>query len=70
MSAAQSGNQAPLPRVMVLIYQPELTHSVWQDYRHRCRTANGLQKLLKREKLSGRIVAHRLITIHEERFGL
>jgi len=55
---------------MVLVYQPELKHSVWTDYIHQCRTLNGLRKQLRSEIKRGRFVGYRFVTIHREIMGL
>ena len=59
-----------LPHVMVLVYEEALTHSVWQDYMHRCRTLKGLMRLLKSEIKEGRFVAFRLMHITHEEMGI
>ena len=53
----------------VLVYDARLTHSTWQDFRHQCRTVEGLKKQLRRGAKRGDWVGWRLITIHEEVLG-
>ena len=59
-----------LPHVMVLTFDPRLTHSVWCDFSHRCRTLAGLERTLRAETKAGRIVGFRFITIHRDVLGL
>jgi hypothetical protein len=59
-----------VPQVMVLEYQPELTHSVWVDYRHRCRSFSTLIAKLRKEAKAGRFIGYRLITIEREVMGV
>ena len=54
---------------MVLVFEPALTHSVWQDFESRHRTLDGLEKRLKQGVKNGEWVAWRLITIHKEIMG-
>lgn len=56
--------------VQALIYQPELTHSVWTEIRHQCRGIAGIRRMAWREIESGRWVGYRVATIHEEHLGL
>ena len=58
-----------LPRAMVMVYMPELRHSVWCDFQCRSRTIEGLRKVLKKGIRNGEYVAYRLIYIHEEVMG-
>jgi hypothetical protein len=58
-----------LPRVMLLRYQPELTHAVWIDFRCRAKTMPALLRHIRRETGTGNASAYRLITIHREVFG-
>ena len=58
-----------LPSAMVLVFQPELTHSVWQDFRCRARTQGGLERQLKDGVKRGEWVAWRLIRIEREVTG-
>ncbi len=58
-----------LPRAMVLIYQPELTHSVWQDWISNHRTRKGLEQRLKQGVRNGEWVAWRLMHIEKEVMG-
>lgn len=59
-----------IPKVMVLVYEKALTHSVWLDYWHQNRTLSGLMKALRKNVKSGVFVGYRLITVHEEKLGL
>lgn len=54
---------------MVLVYQQELTHSVWQDFESRARTMEGLEKQLKAGVRSGEWVAWRIMRIEKEVWG-
>ena len=66
-----SGDQNPMPfSVMVLKFQPELTHSTWCDFRHRCRSVETLKKLLLKMTKDGDIVGYRLIKIYQETIGV
>lgn len=58
-----------LPSAMVLVYQPELTHSVWMDFDHRKRTVESLEKELRRGVRKGEWVAWRLIRVEKEVMG-
>jgi len=58
-----------LPRAMVLVYQPELTHSVWQDFWHNRRSQESLERELRRGVRSGEWVAWRLIRVEKEVMG-
>jgi len=62
--------QTRLPQIQVLIFEPELTHSVWSDYWPRARTMKGLMRELRTEIKAGRFVGYRFLTIHEEHLGL
>jgi hypothetical protein len=57
-------------RAMVLVFQPELTHSVWIDYWSKARTMTGLIKDLQRGVKDGRFVAYRLIHVYVEITGV
>lgn len=59
-----------LPSAMVLVYQPKLTHSVWQDVMHNKRTFRGLEKMLKDGVKKGEYVGFRFMTIHHEEMGV
>lgn len=59
-----------LPKVQVLQFEKRLTHCVWYDYIHRCRTMDGLIKHLRREVKAKRIMGYRLLTIHREVRGV
>lgn len=54
---------------MVLVFEPRLTHSIWQDFESKHRTLAGLEKRLKQGVKKGEWVAWRLITIHKEVMG-
>lgn len=58
------------PYAQVLVFQPELTHSVWLDHWHRCRSKESLEKRLRKGVREGRYVGYRLLTIHEEHIGI
>lgn len=58
-----------LPRAMVLVYQPELAHSVWQDFRHKRRSQESLERELRRGVRDGDWVAWRLMQIEKEVMG-
>jgi len=58
-----------LPSVMVLMFKPELTHSVWVDFQCRSRTMRGLMLAVQREVNSGRAVGFRLMRVETERLG-
>ena len=59
----------PRLQAMVLVYQPELTHSVWQDFMCRCRTQEAFERLLRKGVRDGEWVAWRLIRIEKEVMG-
>jgi hypothetical protein len=56
-------------RAMVLVYKPELTYSVWQDYRNVSRSGGGLERKLKDGARRGDWLAWRLIRIEKEVIG-
>lgn len=58
-----------LPSVMVLVFYPELTHSVLVDYVSRARTRVGLVKSLTKQVRDGDYVGYRLIEIQKEVIG-
>lgn len=58
-----------LPRAMVLVYKPELTHSVWQDFVSKHRTRKGMEQRLKQGVRNGEWVAWRLIHVEKEIMG-
>lgn len=62
LEAGQSGQ--------VLVYQPELTHSTWQDYKCRARTIRGLERQLKSGVRDGRWGGWRIVTIHKTVIGI
>ena len=57
-------------KAQALIYQPELTHSVWTDVQHRCRSRAALQKMLRKRVRSGEYVGYRILHIEEEHIGV
>lgn len=58
-----------MPKAMVLVYEPRLTHSVWQDFYSRHRTENGLERRLRAGVRNGEWVAWRIIEIKREAMG-
>lgn len=72
--AAKSGSSLPpcsaIPAAQVLVYQPELTHSVWTDVMHRKRSQKSLEAMLRKGVRSGEYVGYRLLTIHSEYVGI
>ena len=58
-----------LPRAMVLVYQPELSCSVWQDFECRARSIAGIERQLKQGIRCGDWVAWRLMRIEKEVMG-
>ena len=62
-------SKTEIPSAMVLVFQPALTCSVWQDFYSRARTTAGLEKLLKDGVKKGEWVAWRLIHIEKEVMG-
>lgn len=56
-------------QAMVLVYQPELTHSVWQDLVIRTKWIELLEKRLREGTRKGEWVAWRIITIEKEAMG-
>lgn len=61
--------RSKLPSAMVLVYQPELTCSIWQDFISKHRTLNGLEQRLKQGVRNGEWVAWRLMRIEKEIMG-
>jgi hypothetical protein len=59
-----------MPSAQALIFQPELTHSVWTDVMHRKRSRKSLEAMLRKEVRAGRYVGYRLLTIEEEYIGV
>ena len=59
-----------IPAAQVLVYQPELTHSVWTDVMHRKRSQKSLEAMLRKGVRSGEYVGYRLLTIHAEYVGI
>ena len=57
------------PRAMVLAYQPELTHSVWQDLISGHRTIESLESYLRKGVRDGRWVGWRIIQVEKEVLG-
>lgn len=68
MLAAAHGSA--IPYAQALIFQPELTHSVWTDVMHRKRSRKSLEALLRKEVRAGRYVGYRLLTIEAEYIGV
>ena len=56
-------------QAQVLVYDPRVTHSHWEDYNHGCRSVDGLKRQLKRGVKRGDWVGWRLLTIYEEVLG-
>jgi len=56
-------------QAMVLVYQPELTHSVWQDVIIRTKWIELLEQRLREGVRKGEWVAWRIITIEKEAMG-
>ena len=56
-------------RAMVLVFQPELTHSVWQDLISRHRTIEGLERHLRKGVRKGDWVGWRIIRVEKEMLG-
>jgi hypothetical protein len=56
-------------RAMVLVYEPQLTHSVWQDFVSRHRTERGLERRLRKGVKKSEWIAWRIIEIRQEVFG-
>jgi hypothetical protein len=54
---------------MVLVYVPELKHSVWQDVMIRSRTVSGLERRLRKGVKEGEWVAWRIIRIEKQVYG-
>ncbi len=59
-----------IPRAQALIFQPELTHSVWTDVMHRKRSRKSLEAMLRKGVRSGEYVGYRLLTIEAECIGV
>ena len=59
-----------IPSAQVLVYQPDLTHSVWTDVMHRKRSQKSLEAMLRKGVRSGDYVGYRLLTIHAEYLGI
>ena len=53
-----------------LVFQPELTHSVWTDFMSRARTQEALEKQLRKGVRSGEYVGYRLHRIEAEYLGI
>ena len=58
-----------VPDAMVLVFQPKLTHSVWEDFECRARTRKGLIKILAAGVRCGQWVGYRLMTIERDVMG-
>lgn len=59
-----------LPRVMVLQFEPQLTHSVWIDFYHRKQSMGSLLRCLRSEIKAGHYAGYRLMTVHKTVYGL
>lgn len=57
-------------RAQVLVFQPELTHSVWTDIQSRARTRAGLEKQPRAGVRSGEYVGYRLHRVEAEYVGI
>lgn len=68
-SAMVAMNPRPIPSAQVLVHQPELTHSVWTDFVHRCRSLDALRKKLRLAVRKGEYVGYRLLRIEEQYLG-
>lgn len=66
---AVTSRRTSMPAAMVLVFQPELSHSVWHDFLSRARTLAGLERQLKAGVKRGDWVAWRLIRIEREVMG-
>lgn len=53
----------------VLVFQPELTHSVWTDFMHRFRSQESLERYLRKAVKKGEYVGYRILTVHAEYLG-
>lgn len=70
MTQPQRATREPLPRVMVLVYEPSLKCSVWQDCVHFCRSVAGIRRRMRKMIISGEIVGYRLMHVVYELVGL
>ena len=59
-----------IPSAQALIFQPELTHSVWTDVRHRKRSRKSLEDMLRKGVRTGEYAGYRLLTIEAEYIGV
>ena len=66
--AAVSGSD--LPSVQVLVFEPELGHSIWSDLRHHKRSMKSLEKMLRKGIKDLEWNGFRYITIHGTNYGL
>jgi len=55
-----------LPLAQVLVFKKELTHSVWVDLIHRCRTRKSLERYLMNGTKTGRFVDWRLVYVQSD----
>ena len=60
----------PMPHVQVLVFQSELTSSVWIDLVYRQRSLQTLEAMLRKGIKKGEWVGYRLVTIYEEHIGV
>lgn len=56
-------------KAMVLVYKPELTHAVWQDFFSQHRTRENLERRMRLGVKQGEWSAWRLIRIEKEVMG-
>ncbi len=59
-----------IPSAQVLIFKPELTHSVWIDVLHRKRSRKRLEAMLRNGVRSGEYVGYRLLAIEVQYTGI
>jgi hypothetical protein len=76
LKMAQAGQPPAFPlaagsaiRAQVLVFEPALTHSVWQDFESRARTRDGLERQLRNGVCAGRFVGYRLLRIETQHIG-
>lgn len=69
-SGSSPASCSAIPAAQVLVYQPELTHSVWTDLMHRKRSRESLEAMLRKGVRSGEYVGYRLLTIEAEYVGI
>jgi hypothetical protein len=69
-ASLRSGRLVRPLSAQVLVFQPELTHSVWTDFMSRARTQEALEKQLRKGVRSGEYVGYRLHRIECEYLGI